>query len=243
MTAKSVPPSVPSAVPSSVNTVPVLAQPQLGPYQPMQGSAVIPEVPRTELPGDHLIPGNPVTGSRGGISSAPASGGAGAPSVPVDGFLFKQGPIDPHYQSQWNPSLPSAPRTKVNNPPTRGMFTFIKMYLNGIATSQDVDGAGWKERHPQQRTSVMRVTPPPHGGGYAPETYDPRQLPQQPNTYKIVKSTGTSPYGTGVLNSDTLGAGQTAGGIGGNNYTPSPGPPATNSVTGGGNTSGMPTWG
>jgi hypothetical protein len=243
MAVKSVPPSVPSAVPSSANTVPVLQQPQRGPYQPMLGSPVIPEVPRTEVPGEEHIPGNPLLGHRGGTSSIPASGSAGSPSVPVDGFLFKKGPADPHYLSQYNPSLASAPRVKVNNPPTRGMLTWVKDYLNGIATTQDVDLAGWKERHPQQRTSWMRITPPPHGDGYSPETYDPRQMPQHPNTYKIIKATGTSPYGSGVLNSDTLGAGQVAGGIGGSNYTPAPGPPPTNSITGQPDMSGMPVWG
>lgn len=238
----SVPSNVPSSVPSSVNTVPVLQQPQLGPYEPMTGSQRIPEVPRTEVPGEENIPGNPRIGHRGSTSPPPASGSAGAPSLPVDGFLFRKGPADAHYLSEWNPDLPSAPKVKVNNPPTRGMFTWVKDYLNHIAHSQWVDEAGWKVQLPQQRTSWMRITPPPHGGGYAPETFNPEQMPQQPNTYRIVKATGTSAYGTGVLNSDTLGAGQTAGGIGGNNYTPAPGPPDTTSVTGG-PVSSMPTWG
>lgn len=239
----SVPSNVPAAVPSSVNTVPVLQRPQLGPHEPMSGKSVIPVVPRTEVPGEENTPGNPRVGHRGGLSHTPASGSAGAPSVPVDGFLFKKGPADLHYLSEFNPDIPGAPKVKVNNPPTRGMLTWVKDYLNHIAHSQWVDEAGWKVQLPQQRTSWMRITPPPHGIGYAPEIYDPRQMPQHPNTYKIIKSTGTSPYGTGVLNSDTLGAGQTAGGIGGFNYTPAPGPPQTNAVTGDSNVSGMPTWG
>lgn len=115
--------------------------------------------------------------------------------------------------------------------------------------------AGWKERHPQQRTSVMRNTLPPHGAGYAPETAVPHQLPQSPNTYKYNPQIGTQAYGSGhviaggyqhgrVLNSDTYGAGQTAGGIGGNQYTPAQGPPDTTSTAGNpGPASGMPTWG
>lgn len=236
----SVPSSVPSAVPSAINTVPVLEEPQLGVrkfYQSGGGTSRIPEVGRTDV-GES--PGSPKLGFRGSLGQQANSGTAGAPSVPVDGFLFKQGPVDAHYLSENNRTAP-----KVNNPPTRGMFTFIKQYLNHIATSQDVDNAGWKAQHAQQRTSVMRITPPAHGIGYiGGEQFTPRQMPQQPNTARTVKATGTQPYGTGVLNTDTLGAGQTAGGVGGSRYTPQPGPPPTYSTAGNYDSgSGMPTWG
>jgi hypothetical protein len=165
----------------------------------------------------------------------------GAPSVPLDGSFWRRGPIDSHYQSEYDPYNPYG---KVNNPPTRGMFTWVKDYVNGIFLGkQNVDNAGWQTREAQQRTSVMRITPPPIANGYSPEWYLPKQMPQQPNTYKIIKSTGNDPYGTGVLNNDTFGAGQTAGGIGGNSYTPSVGQnPPSNAVQPSGGT-GMPTWG
>jgi hypothetical protein len=102
--------------------------------------------------------------------------------------------------------------------------------------------SGFKLSGPQQRTSVMRNQLPPHGIGYAPETYVPRQLPQATRYNKIVPTVGTDRYGTGVLNTDTFGAGQTAGGIGGNNYTPSPGPPNTNNLSASAS-SAEPTWG
>jgi hypothetical protein len=241
----SVPSYVPNSVPSSVNTVPVLDEPQLQDRQYYKyggGTERIPVVPRTDT-GE--APGNPPIGNGARIGTTPASGSAGAPSVPVDGFLYKQGPADPHYTNQYNPEYATSPRTKVNNPKTRGMFTWVKDYLNHIAqTPQDVDPNGFRISPPQQRTSVMRITPPARGIGYAPEFFTPRQMPQQPNLRKELPATGTSPYGTGVLNSDTFGAGQTAGGIGGSNYTPQPGPPPTYSVAGNsGNPSGMPTWG
>lgn len=236
-----VPSSVPSSVPPAISKTPVLTQPQLGErqfYRSGGGTERIPEVPRTDTGSE--APGNPRLGYRGALGQQPGSGSAGAPSVPVDGFLFKQGTIDPHYLNPFN-----KPGPKVNNPPTRGMFTWVKTFLNHIATSQDVDEAGWKAQHPQQRTSVMRITPPAHGIGYiSGEQFTPKQMPQQPNTARTVKTTGTQPYGTGVLNSDVLGAGQVAGGIGGNLYTPQPGPPPTNSTAGNsGDGSGMPTWG
>lgn len=238
----SVPKAVPSAVASSTqNSVPVLTEPQLGPYEPMSGSQVMTQVPRSdELKEKELNP-QPEYGGAIGSGSQRASGGAGAPSVPVRGFLYSQGPIDTHYQSR---SEDLNPYHRVNNPPTRGMFTWIKDYLNHIAFSQNTDNTGFKINGPQQRTSYMRVTPPPHGMGYAPEPSAPYQLPQSDATYKYNPTTGTDPYGTGVLNSETFGAGQTAGGIGGNQYTPTPGPPDTNSTANAaGNPSGMPTWG
>lgn len=248
----SVPKNVPSAVPSAVNTVPVLTQPQLGDrnyYQSGGGSWRIPEVPRTQVEGEDQTPGNPRMGHRGTISRQPGSGMAGAPSVDTEGFLWIPGPIDKHYQSEYNPVLPgrSDPYKRVGSPPTRGMFTWVKTFLNHIATgTQDVDNAGWRERHAQQRTSFMRITPPAHGIGYiSGEQFTPRQMPQQPNTARTIKATGTQPYGTGVLNTDTLGAGQTAGGIGGARYTPQPGPPVTYSTAGIAydGMEGMPTWG
>lgn len=237
--------SVKKAVPSAVapgtgaNTVPVLTRSQLGPYQPMSGKAVIPEVP-VEQPDGAITP-QPGYGY-GLTSGGPPDNGQGAPTVPgMGGPLFTAPPIDAHYLSQ---SEARNPYAKVNNPPTRGMWTRIQMFLNGIATSQDVDNTGWKARHPQQRTSVMRNALPPHGMGYAPQTFQPHQLPQTIPVYKYPPSTGTRPYGTGVLNSDTYGAGQTAGGVGGNQYTPAPGPPQTVSTAGNsGGAAGMPSWG
>jgi hypothetical protein len=244
--------AIPSAVaPSASNSVPVLTEPQLGPYQPMTGSSVIPVVPQTGTPGEASP--QPGFGGAWGTGSQFNSGSAGAPSLPPDGFLFRQGPIDAHYLSE---SETRNPYGKVNNPPTRGMWTRIQQFVNGIATSQDTDLTGVKARHPQQRTSVMRNALPARGIGYAPETYEPRQLPQRENTSKYLPSTGTQAYGVttpnggtgavkGVLNSDTYGAGQTAGGIGGSQYTPQPGPPATYSTASQdiANYSGMPTWG
>jgi hypothetical protein len=159
----------------------------------------------------------------------------------MNGALFRKGPADPHYLSEDEGD--KNPYKKVNNPKTNGMLTFIKTYANGIFQGkQNVDNAGWQERGAQQRTSVMRVTTPPHGDGYAPETYVPNQMPQQARTQKFLPTTG--PGDPGTLNSSTYGAGQTAGGIGGNQYTPQPGPPETNSTADTTtNPSGMPSWG
>jgi hypothetical protein len=225
--------SVPKAVPSSVaastsNSVDILTEPQLGPYRPMTGSSIVPVVPRTDTGNPADINPQPKYGHAIDVGGQFEGGSAGAPSLPTDGYLFKKGPIDPHYVSQAEVRNPYA---KVNNPPTRGMFTWVKEYLNHIAQSpQNVDPNGFRNSPPQQRTSVMRITPPNHGAGYAPETFTPRQLPQSDNTYKYNPAIGTQAYGTGVLNSDTFGAGQTAGGIGGNQYTPTIGPPVTTST-------------
>lgn len=237
------PKAVPSAVANSTaNSVAILTEPQLGPHQPMSGSSINPVVPRTEGDNPEDARSQPGFLDAAGQGCQHNAGNEGAPSVPgLGGVLFTPGPIDQHYQSMDEPYNPVA---KVNNPPTRGMFTWVKSYLNHIAQSpQDVDGNGFRISPPQQRTSVMRITPPPHGNGYSPETYTPRQLPQAPHTYKFNPATGTQAYGTGVLNSDTFGAGQTAGGVGGNQYTPAPGPPDTTSTAGGAGTSTMPTWG
>jgi hypothetical protein len=243
--ASSVGKAVPSAVaPSYNNSVPVLTEAQLGPYEPMKGSAVIPVVPRTEKEGDGDYHPQPGYGGVGMSASQVGVGAESGPSVPgMNGVLFTPGPIDPHYTDEYQAVNPYA---KVNNPPTRGMFTWVKDYLNHIAFSQRTTETGFKINGPQQRTSYMRITTPPHGGGYAPETYVPHQLPQHPNTAKFLPATGTQGKGTGVLNSSTLGAGQTAGGIGGNQYTPTPGPPETNSTSNpnaAASASMMPTWG
>jgi hypothetical protein len=239
------PKAVPSAVPFSTgnDNVPVLTEPQKGPYNAPTGKAEIPVVPRSDDQTEKTLPAQPMYGtavSRGG----PPDNGLGAPSVPnMNGVLFTSGPIDEHYSSE---SQAFNPYGKVNNPATRGMFTFVKNFQNHYRRSQDKTNTGFENTPDwnQQRTSVMRVTPPPHGIGYAPETAVPHQLPQQENTYKYPPTTGTDQYGSGVLNSDTFGAGQTAGGIGGNNYTPQPGPPSTNSITAvQQNPSGMPVWG
>jgi hypothetical protein len=246
--------AVPSAVaPSASNTVQILTDPQLGPYQPMTGSAVIPVVPQAGAPDD--VSPQPGFGGAYGEGGQFNAGSQGAPSVPgMGGQLFTNGPIDAHYRDETETRNPYA---KVNNPPTRGMFTRVQEFLNHIAQSpQNVDPNGFRARPAQQRTSVMLNTMPSHGGGYAPETYTPRQMPQRGNTAKYLPATGTQGYGVtqpnggtgsakGVLNSDTYGAGQTAGGIGGSQYTPQPGPPATYSTASQdiANYSGMPTWG
>jgi hypothetical protein len=246
---------------TSLNNVQVLTSPQLteremGPYSPLHPkNDFVPVVPRTEGDNPDDIRSQPHFGRTAGNASE-ISSGLGAPSVPgMGGVLFTAPPIDPHYLDPAEAVNPNgaltSPYQKVNNPPTRGMFTRFQSFRNHIAlTRQDVDPNGFRIMPAQQRTSYMRNTLPPHGGGYAPETYVPRQLPQHVNTAKFPPVTGTTPYGNGprgyggVLNSDTYGAGQTAGGIGGNNYTPSPGPPATTSTANtSANPSGMPVWG
>lgn len=232
--------AVPSAVPSASNTVAVNSTAQRGPHQPMTGSSVVPFVPSTEEPGGEMA-WQPAYATAGATGQTLIDGSTGAPSVPVDGFLFRRGPIDPHYM------VPSDrnPYKRVNSPPTRGLLTFIKAYANHVwQGKQNVDSAGWQQPAPQQRTSYMRFLPPPHGAGYAPETATPHQLPQQPRTYKYGPVLGTDAPGLRILNSSTYGAGQTAGGIGGNQYTPTPGPPDTTSTAGqAAQSSGMPTWG
>jgi hypothetical protein len=239
----SIPSAVPSAVaPSTGDTVRILTEPQLGPYQPMTGSSRVPAVPNVANP-DEVSP-QPGYGMALGDGGQFNAGSAGAPTVPaLGGALFRSPEIDAHYQSEAETRNPTA---KVNNPPTRGMYGWVKDFANGIGLgSQDRTATGFNNRSPQQRTSHMRPALPPHGMGYAPEFFSPHQNPQQPNTYGYNPATGTQPYGTGVLNSDTFGAGQTAGGVGGSNYTPTPGPPPTNSTASQdiANGRGMPTWG
>jgi hypothetical protein len=243
MATSSIPKAVPSAVaPSYENSVPILTEPQLGPHQPMSGSSIIPIVPRTNQEGDGEPRPQPRFGGTSRVGSQLNPNDYAAPTVPgMNGVLFTPGPIDEHYQSEEQASNPYA---KVNNPPTRGMFTWVKDYMNHIAMSQNVTLTGFKINGPQQRTSHMRITTPPHANGYSPETAVPKQQPQRPNTYKYNPSTGTQGPGTGVLNSSMFGAGQTAGGVGGNQYTPTPGPPETNSTAGtSAAISAMPTWG
>jgi hypothetical protein len=241
-----VPKAVPSAIaPSYNNSVPILSEAQLGPYKPMSGSAIIPVVPRTEQDDNGQMHAQPGYGGVGKSGGELIQGSEGSPSVPgMNGVLFTSGPIDSHYVSEFEAKSPYA---KINNPPTRGMFTWVKDYLNGISLGQqNKTETGFNQRSPQQRTSWMRITTPPHGDGYSPETFTPRQQPQRPNTAKFLPATGTQGKGTGVLNSSTFGAGQTAGGIGGNQYTPTPGPPTTNSTASQDIANGrgtMPTWG
>jgi hypothetical protein len=241
--------AVASAVaPSVASSLKVLTQAQLGPYAPMTGSQIMPVVPATEPDGE--ITPQRSWGNVGGAGVPFTGGSEGAPSVPdLGGAAFRSPPIDPHYQSE---AQERDPYLKVNNPPTRGMNTFIKMFQNGIALgTQNRENTGWNVRSPQQRTSVMRFAPPAHGMGFTQQTYTPRQMPVQPNTFKYPPATGTVAYGSGspgrytrgVLNSDTYGAGQTAGGIGGSNYTPQPGPPVTNSTASNTTNPAEPTWG
>jgi hypothetical protein len=159
--------------------------------------------------------------------------------VPTDGFLFRKGPIDPHYQVAEQTRDPYA---KVNAPGTYGWRTRMQQFANHIAYNQVTDTTGMKISGPQQRTSVMLNALPPIGA-FGTESYTPRQMPQAVAYNRIRQVTGTDAYGTGVLNSDSLGAGQTAGGIGGSNYTPTPGPPATNSISNPPAVAAEPTWG
>lgn len=240
MMASAVPNSVPTAIaPSTQNTVPILIEPQLGPYQPFMDKSIVPNVPRDGNP-DETTP-QPGFGGSASIGATFLGGNPGAPSVPVDGYLWIPGPIDDHYVSEAEGRNPYG---KINNPPTRGMFTWVKGYLNHIAVNRDTDNTGRNNRFAQQRTSYMRITPPAHGAGYAPEFFEPAQQPQKPNTYRFNPSVGRQLPGPYVLNSTTFGAGQTAGGVGGNQYAPTPGPPDQTSVAGStGTSSGMPTWG
>lgn len=235
-----VPKAVPNAVtPSTANSVAILTGPQLGPYKPMSGKPIVPVVPRTPVEGQ--IPAAPGFGGHATSGSEFAAGSEGAPSVPLDGFLFKQGTIDPHYLSEMQMRDPYA---KINNPPTRGMFTRLQAFQNHIAFNQNKTLTGFKVSGPQQRTSYMRNTLPPLGNGYSPETYVPHQMPQAVRFNRIRPSIGSDPYGSGVLNSDAFGAGQVAGGIGGNQYSPQPGPPDTTSTAGQNAASSvMPVWG
>lgn len=227
----SVKPSISKAVPSAVefsadNTVPVLTAAQLGPYKPQTGSSINPKVPRTDPEAE--IPAQPhFTGGLGQTVSSDLAGSRGAPSVPTDGFLFRKGPIDQHYLSQAETHNPYG---TVGRPGTNGWYSRVQAFANHIAYNQNTTNTGFKVNGAQQRTSVMRNQLPPVGQ-FGTETYTPRQQPQAVAYNRIRPSVGTDQYGTGVLNRDTYGAGQTAGGIGGNNYTPAPGPPDTNSIT------------
>lgn len=243
-----IPKAVPSSVaPSSQNSVDILTKPQLGPNKPMTGKAIIPVVPVPEgAPNPADVKSQPGFGGGTVQPNGPRTGGnEGTPSVPnMGGALFTAPPIDSHYVSENGGNID--PYHKVNNPPTRGKWQRLQDFINHIAQSpQNVDPNGFRTMPAQQRTSHMRNTLPPHGDGYSPESYQPGQRPQSPSTYKYMPVTGTQPYGTGVLNSDQYGAGQTAGGVGGNQYTPAPGPPDTTSTANnpGDGPSGMPTWG
>jgi hypothetical protein len=242
-----IPKAVPSAVaPTAQRSVKVLTDPQLGPYKGMTGSSIIPVVPVPDgAPNPEDANLQPGYGGGVGGGSYLQAGSQGAPTVPaMGGVLFTSPPIDSHYVSEAEVKSPYA---KVNNPPTRGRIWSqrIQAFTNHIAlTNQNVDPNGFRISPDQQRTSVMRNTLPPNADGYSPETYQPGQRPQSPNTAKYMPATGTQAYGTGVLNSDTYGAGQTAGGIGGNLYTPTPGPPpSTSTADNSSDASGMPTWG
>lgn len=236
--------AVPSAVaPSATDSVVVNKRAQRGSYKPMTGSSINPQVPRTQVPGEKDMLPNPGFGGYPSNGAQYNSGSAGAPSLPQAGYMFIRGPIDSHYTVENEGSI--QPYHRVNSPRTRGMFTRLQDFANGIKTSQDVDNAGWRVRHAQQRTSHMRNQLPNLGFGYGPNWYQPRQAPQAPNTAKFQPVLGSDAYGTGVLNSDTYGAGQTAGGIGGNQYTPTPGPPDTTSTAAYGQSGAgaMPSWG
>lgn len=243
MTDSSVPRAVPSAVaPSTGNSVPVNTQPTRESRITVQGGERNPVVPKTPAEG---IPG-PQPGYAGtyGAGSIPYSGEQGAPTVPdMNGLLFRKGPADEHYSSESEGNV--KPYGKVNNPAVQGRFNWFKTFINGIGLGvQNREPTGWNVREPQQRTSVWRPLMPQHGPGFGAYWYEPRQLPQSVRYNRDFPVTGSDPYGTGVLNADTFGAGQTAGGIGGNRYTPPPGPPPTTSTASQPQpVNSMPTWG
>jgi hypothetical protein len=232
-------PSVPKAVPNAVafsadNSVKVNKEAQRGPYQPMKGSSINPVVPKTEIDGE--TPQQPYF--TGGYGAGPQHFIAGIEGAPSDGFLFKKGPIDVHYQ---DPEETRDPYATVGRPGTYGWNTRIQQFMNHVAHNQMTTETGFKVNTAQQRTSYMRNQLPPVGA-FGTQTFQPAQQPQAVRYNRIIPTTGTDKYGTGVLNNDTLGAGQTYGGQGGSNYTPPPGPPPTNSIT----TAPMsaePTWG
>lgn len=222
----SVPKAVPSAIaPSTATSVPVSTDPTRLPRITPQAGPVNPVVPRT--PAEGVPDAQPGYGHVYGSGSEPYSGSGGAPTLPpMNGILFRKSPADLHYN---NPDSGNVnPYGKVNNPAVQGRFNWFKTFVNGIGLGvQNRDEAGWNVRSPQQRISVWRPLMPQHGPGYAPETFIPKQLPQSDRYNRDFPVTGTDPYGSGVLNADTFGAGQTAGGIGGSRYTPAPGPPDT----------------
>jgi hypothetical protein len=224
------PPSVAPSVPSSTGPtdLEINSTPQLGPLVTTDGAKYVPAVGNSGNPEE--APEQPGYGKVVTHSAElGATAGNLAPSLPpMNGVLFRRGPIDAHYLSE---NEARNPYKKVNNPPTRGMLTWVKTYANHVFNGkQNVNEAGWQQNSPQQRTSYMRFQPPPHGMGYDPASSAPRQLPQVPYTQRFVPQTGTDPYGSGVLNADTFGAGQVYAGQGGNQYSPAPGQPETNST-------------
>lgn len=222
----SVPKAVPSAVTNSAdNSVKVLTSPIKGPYQPQTGSSINPKVPNSDDPND-AIPVQPHFTGGGGRVPVDYAGSLGAPSVPTDGFLFRKGPIDQHYMEETETQNPYG---TVGRPGTFGWWTRVQSFANHIAYNQNTTNTGFKISGPQQRTSVMLNALPPEGANAA-EWYQPRQQPQAVRYNRIRPSVGSDPYGSGVLNSDTYGAGQTYGGVGGSNYTPYPAPPNTNAI-------------
>jgi hypothetical protein len=235
----SVPKSVPSSVANSAaNSVAILTRPQLGPYQPMSGSSINPVVPKTEVEGEPSP--QPHFQAQSGKAAIDYQGSS-APSVPRDGFLFRAPPIDEHYRSEIQPH--GNPNGTVGRPGTLGWWTRIQQFQNNIGLGvQNREATGWNNRAPQQRTSVMRNALPPHGQ-FGTQTFQPTPQPQAARFNRITPSIGTDPYGSGVLNADTFGAGQTAGGIGGNQYTPAPGPPTQTSTAGSVVNDSMPVWG
>jgi|SRR5215469_15573011 len=239
----SVPKSVPTAVaPSTGNSVQVLTEPNRQAFIASQGGVMNPVVPKT--PAEGIPDAQPGYGNAYGQGSVNYSGAEGAPSVPeMNGVLFRKSPADPQYLSESEGNNP--PYDKVNNPKPQGRFNWFKTFQNYIGLGvQNRENTGWNVRAEQQRTSVWRPLMPQHGPGYEVYWFVPRQLPQSPRWNRDIPVIGTDPYGSGVLNSDTFGAGQTAGGIGGNRYTPPPGPPPTTSTAGqASQPSGMPSWG
>lgn len=237
-------PAVPSAVPATGTTsVAIDTTPQRGPFHAATGAtSVVPEVPASGRPQE--APPAPEYAGVAASGSPAESGGAGAPTVPAQTTaLFRRGPVDPHYAVADSGDVD--PYKRVNSPPTRGRVEWLKTFANHVFLGkQNVDNAGWQVRAAQQRTSYMRMLLPPVGDGYSPQTYTPRQMPEAPHTYRFGPVTGSDAYGSRrVLNRDTPGAGQTAGGQGGNLYSPTPGPPDTSTASSEPGNGGMPVWG
>lgn len=238
--------AVPKAVPSAVNpanSVPVNEKAQRSPYVPTTGSSVVPYVPGHD---DHEeTPYQPEYATTGRVGKTLSTTVNAAPSVPgMNGVLFTAGPIDDHYHSVSGID----PYAKVNAPKHVTPMGLLKSFANHVFNGkQNVDNAGWQQNSPQQRTSYMRVTALPSGSvGYAPETFEPRQQAQAPRTQRFLPTIGTDQPGQVpgqgvILNSTTFGAGQTAGGRGGNQYTPPVAPPDTTPVAASNNS--QPMWG
>ena len=238
----SVPAAVPSAVaPSTSNSVDIDSSAQFGPRKAPTGSSKVPYTPGYVADPEQAH--QPAYGHQSDVPGQEKQGGsAGAPSLPTDGFFWKPGPADPHYTDANEGNIRAYKKIGAQTT-IAGVKNRLQSWVqDSFLGKQNVNEAGWQTRQAQQRQSHA-ILPQNTGGHFGTETYQPRQNPQAVRTQKYFPTTGHGDPGT--LNSSTFGAGQVAGGIGGNTYTPTPGPPETNSTSSNppANPSGMPTWG